>query len=315
MAKLIIHPQSDPLTSIKDDYLHASLCITWNWDTKKQKASLIFGTIELLPSEFPKSEEEQLDKCRLSSKSSHYLYRVKRTIKAKEAVEIYKHMRAKSGQKLKIASIEIKGKPLVLSVPSFSEEPIWPNLVTISSDGSPVLPFFSFWQGHARIHHLLCEDLNMDWNYKEEVKAEQWLTERLHFSWSEHEELQSSCHLIAIDPLFREIGLRLKESKKGEHGESIRFTFILRTNKDFEHTKLWVTEKRRTGFGKIWETEIDTNVIVIDFGNDLDTFEYKIICPKRGVLQHSPETHFLKSINLNMNLIREKRIITKFINI
>jgi len=194
--------------SFAEDYQAAVVHVAW--ERKQQNRTLLLAWAELLPSEIP----EPIDDGEVSERiQDSYLYVRHVVTTAERALRWYRD--CASGTVVRPANdgtlpANVPGVGTMM-VSSFDEEPPWPNLVC---SRSPVLPFLSNWYACPRVHHLIPKnfDLARLWTDRQRIRAEQWLAEQFHFSLADHKTLWGSVHLVAPNPVFRQLDRRLEAS-------------------------------------------------------------------------------------------------------
>lgn len=310
-------PNNNLLESAADDYGSAKVRLVWNFCSGSNKASLVFATIELLPKEFPFDAHfplasGELQRIRVSGSSKNFICVHECQISLDEALLFHKGLRDNAGYTFDIPFVNVsKDSKLCLQVPEFAEEPSWPRFVLVGHNEpslNRVLPFLQYWHRQPRISHLIATSGQMDWPENEQKKAWEILSDLLGFRWADYPVLSGSVHLIALDPVFRECNMRLMNQEDGLTGEGARFSFVRRVGKASEEASVVVIERRPTGFGRLWVSAIALDDVIIDFEGDVDSFDYWVVCPRRGVLSTGKKVSFIRSIHMNVGLMGRKHV-------
>ena len=295
---------TSPLEGLEDDYGSAVLHIAWDRHSGTKDRTLLFAFVELLPTEIPPPIDDYDPKAprssqRLGGDSEHHVYIHHAVLTAREGLDWYLGCR--------IGTAVLPGKndsPLKLA--DLGEEPPWPKLIS-ASDDSDALPFKPQWIHCPRTHHLLPLvdfDLASLWSAEEREKAQAWLEDRLHFNLGEYPEYWGSAHMIAPNPVYREMRTRLQ--RRQPPAESVLVKFQPRAQKFLEGLELIFREKDPWGITASRRAAVVSPVLRINFDREVNSVMADVCDSRRGFLDVSSNPHaFLKTIRLNLGIIRK----------
>jgi hypothetical protein len=302
---------SEPLADLEDDYRHAVLHLAWNRCSATNERTLLFAFVEFLPAEIPPPVDDYdptSRRCsqRLGRDSQHYVYVRHAVTTARHALGWY--LACKDGVAVlpendgKIPPAEdTTAKRLKFA--ALGQEPIWPTLIANSED-TDALPFVPQWIEHPRTHHLLrLTDLALDelWSNDEADTAQRWLARRLHFDLGEFPEYWGSIHLVAPNPVYRELAMRLQPRVPA--GESVLLRFQPRTRKSVEGLELTFREKDPWGVTASKRTMLRSSLSRMNFDREINAINVDVLDPSRGLLQASNAAHvFLQRVQFSIGL-------------
>jgi hypothetical protein len=300
---------ANPLADFDDDYRLAVLHIAWDRHSHLQERTLLFAFVELLPAEIPPPEDDYDPKApwcnhRLGSESEHCVYLRHAVTTAREALEWYLACRLGSAvlpaHDGNIPRANDAGAKR-LKLAELGEEPPWPTLIS-ASDDSDRLPFIPQWIQCPRSHHLLTIaefDRDAIWSEKEQREALQWLHGHLHFDLSEYPEYWGSVHLIAPNPVYRELGARLQP--RTPPAESVLLRFQPRAGKSVEGLEVLFREKDPWGVTASRRIEMRGPLARVNSDGAVNFVTNDVWDPRRGFLEVSYNAHaFLRSIQTNV---------------
>jgi len=306
---------ADPLAPLENDYSAAVLHIAWNLHSVTKERTLLFAFVELLPKEVPPPDEDGDKSLRPWGQSEHRIFVRHAVLPARHAVDWY--LLCRRGIALLPSDddghIPDPGAPTArpLRLAELGEEPPWPNLVCLDEEQDGI-PFIPSWQRSPRLHHLIpLADVNVAqlWKHpKEREKAIGFLSEHLHFDIEAYPEYIGSVHLVAPNPVFRALHVRL--SPKTPPLESVVCQFDLRPGRDVMGLELVVREVRPTGEGALSAIPVHTPTVEIPFEQGVDSFAASVVDPERGLLRVGRTPHtFIHNIEIGMSLISATRVI------
>lgn len=283
-----------------DDYGAAIVHIVW------ERVALVFAWVELLPCEVSPPEDDGKVGTRVQ-KSDLYVRHVVTT--ADRALRWYRD--CARGVVVLPTSEGLLPEPgpdvVALEMSSIDDEPRWPNLVCTRSE---ILPFFANWYECPRVHHLLQREFSIGalWNDTQQATARKWLVEQLHFDIGEHHALWGSVHLVAPNPVFRNLIQRL-ETAADQKTERLLVHVQARAGHRVEGLLLRFFEQRPTGIcvSKHWILSEPT--LELSFDHVLGEFAIEIHDPRRGLLWFEPPTTVISSVGIQMTLATGTRVI------
>jgi len=280
------------------DYTHALLHLAWF--REGQQRYLIFGMVELFPTEFPPSEtSDEIDFRVTAFGGQHCIYVRRFAMTADAAICWYSN--CMNGEAVIPAA---PGQPqgVKLRTTSFQNEPPWPHLITTRS-----LPF-QCW-GTVRAHHLLQSAPPTEiMKILTHTDAVRWLSDRLFFEFVEYPEWFGSVSLIAPNPVFREFHQTLGIHKSG--AETSDCNFIVRAGKSLLGLTLYLTEHRPTGIAGLHKFEVDKTYIQIPHIGRTEQVSFVIASSDYGVLEWHDPVGFIRSINSEFGIIAGKKVVT-----
>jgi hypothetical protein len=306
---------AEPLSPLESDYTLAVLHLAWDLHTPTKERTLLFAFVELLPQEVPPPDEDGDVSIRPWNKGEHRLFVRHALIPAAHAVEWYLACR----RGVAVLPNDDDGKiphpdspsARLLKLSDLGEEPPWPNLVCLDVEQDSV-PFIANWQESPRVHHLVpLVDLELArlWeNPKERENAISFLSEHLHFDIEDYPEYLGSVHLVAPNPVFRELSVRLSPGVPPL--ESVECRFDLRPGKDATGLDLVIREQRPTGESALSTVLVHAPTVNVQFDQGVDSIAASVIDPQRGMLRAARTPHtFVHSIKLGMSSISATRVI------
>jgi hypothetical protein len=231
-----------------EDYGHALIHLAWYRADKAR--FLMFGFVELYPTEFPApsgTPEQQFPTRRLGRQN--YLYAKRTCMTAQAAVDWY--LQCIGGTIMLPGDLDAKGNAKHLATAGFVQEPRWPKLIMVP-DTTPFIPYF--WQA-PRVHHLLQPDLlSQAQAAVSETEARNWLSEQMFVDFEAYSELVGSLHLVAPDPILRAVAHSLLTKDSGQETSVLRF--YPRSGKSLTGLRLALIDRRQTGVGNFLEVDL-----------------------------------------------------------
>jgi hypothetical protein len=301
----------DPPKNMGDDYAKATIHLAWDRDKSAEQGSefsLVFGVVELFPKDMVLPSDTDAIYKRLDRQDQHSMGLRRYQVSANEAIQWYEDCRQGIALELKP-----KGKNRrKFKLASLSEEPVWPNLTTAIDSDLETVPFLADWHRCPRLHHLIpAQDgfINSLWNPEQEDKALKWLSEHLFFDFKDYPELLGSIHLVAPNPIFRDVDIKGIPSQNKENPESVLVKFHLWPSQTVENLKLTVRDISPTGAVNIRTFDLSSPNLKIDFAHEIYKTDIFVTCPDRGVLFWDKPMTFIRSIRSDMS-IQSKREIT-----
>ena len=276
---------TSPLEGLEDDYGSAVVHFAWDRHSGTKELTLLFAFVELLPTEIPPPIDDYDFKAprsshRLGKDSKHCIYVRHAVLTAREALDWYLACRVGT-------AVLPWGDRLPLKLADLGEEPPWPTLIS-ASDDSTAIPFKPQWIHCPRTHHLLPLvdfDLGQLWSEEEKEKAQGWLEDRLHFGLDKYPEYWGSVHLVAPNPVYREINTRLQRCEPP--AQSILIQFQPRARKSARGLDLIFREKDPWGVTAFPRATVKCSLLRFHFDHGLNNSSYDILDPTRGFLQVS----------------------------
>jgi hypothetical protein len=284
--------------TFSDDYRAAVVHIAW--ERKELLRTLLLAWVELLPCEISPPHDDGEAKYRVKKDSYIYVRHVVTT--AERALRWYRDcaegvaVRPDNDGSLPDRSPTV----VTLEMSPTDEEPRWPNLICTRS---PILPFLGNWHECPRVHHLMAPTFNLGslWNDNQQRHALQWLSEQLHFDLGDHRFLLGSVHLVAPNPVFRDLRKRIEASEDGTK-ERILLHVQSRAGKSAVGLQLRFLEQRPTGVCVSKQWTLTAASLSLQVNYILDEFAVEIHDPCRGLLWFESPTSIIRNIDLQMSV-------------
>lgn len=187
---------------LSSDYHAAVVHLVWDVHRKNKDRTLLCGAVELLPLEVPAPLEVAERCCTLSDE--HFLYASDRVLPLAAALDWYEQAKAGSAPRPNRAGALIaQGSDKFVSM-AVDEEPEAPTFCLPARS----VPFAAGWHCCSRTRHLIARTFRIDqlWTDAELAAACDWLKREVHFDFTHTPEFWGSIHLIAPNPVFRELG-------------------------------------------------------------------------------------------------------------
>lgn len=269
------------------DYGQAIVHVAWMLSSEVRH--LVFGYMEFLPMEYPKADETP--ESTFNKKMEGRLFFTRIRMDAETALNIYTNLVEKGELHLPVGPAQ-SNKQLLISSPE--QEAVWPNLVLDTE-----LPFPGSHGCANRAHHIYPGAPSLVDELKNNEDALLWLKDRLFFSLSEYEELLGSFHLIAHNPVFRCLSVKLADAEDGR--EIVVYAPELRANQSCDSLTLHHFEQRLTGwFGS--STVVKPFRMEVELAGRANKVGHAVVCKDRGLLDLSGPFPFLRQIHASFNV-------------
>jgi len=188
------------------------------------------------------------------------------------------------------------GNEIILAHESFSSDPPWPHLVATND-----LPFLGGVLGTVRAHHLFQVDklpaLDLLMGYDDAVH---WLSDRLFFDLRTYPEWVGSVHLVAPNPVFRELDRTREVSADG--AETTRVRFVARTGKTLDGLCLHLTEYGPTGVSAAHSIQVAAPDTRVPHTGAAESVGHMVVCPQRGVLDWGPPAPYISRVDVTLDI-------------
>lgn len=296
-----------PLASFDEDYERAVVHLAWVEHETTSERALLFALVELLPQEVPPPVDEGDASVHVGDHAVHLRRRV---LPASGALAWY--LDCRRGIAVVPDDPEISPESRAdaprLALADLGEEPPWPALVCASGE-SDTVPFCPPWHRQPRVHHLVpLAPFALDAFFHaaaERQQATSWLEHRLHFSLDRHPDLWGSAHLVAPNPVYRSLDLRLRRG--APRGESVLARFLPRAGRSVEHLELSITDKQPWGPLDVRHVAVHGPLLEFEYEREVQANKHEVVDPERGVLETSPTASvFLRAIHLDVGLVGER---------
>ncbi len=282
-----------PLQLAAVDYRYALIHLAWL--VVQRQRYLVFGLVELFPFELPAPDatQEEAWHYRDDENAPHRVFVRRFLLPADEALRWYDECRV--GRVVMPGETNPPPDKLVATT-GLSEDPPWPGLVAAND-----LPFVSSAWGTVRIHHLLQAGYLTAVTYlKQQDDAMKWLSEHLLFDFCEYREWVGSMHLVAPNPVFRELDRRREIASDGTESTIVRI--VPRAGQNLTGLRLHLTEHGPTGIMTIPAVDVTEPTTRIAHRGTVESVGHMVVCPQRGVLDWSNATPYIGAINLDIDM-------------
>jgi hypothetical protein len=284
---------------VESDYQHAVvqvICLL-----HEGRYNLVFASAELLPSELPEPPEEtprSVEAPRLGGKARLFFRRYVTT--AVEALAWYE--RCRGGR---FTLLQDNAELPTANEPTFAE-PSWPQLITGSK-----FPVTGDVDSSVRAHHLYPAAVPVLLNrlFKFHPELQQWCSDRIFASFLRYPELAGSIHLLAPNPVFRSLNVRLHVAE--DKAESTAIEITPRAGMTVDGLEAVVIEHRPTGICAYQVQTFGANpYMLVKHQGIVEKVEILLRCPARGLLEHQEPSGFVRSVNLEMSLTSSRKKVT-----
>lgn len=289
-----------PGTPIVDgDYKHAVvqvICLL-----HEGRFHLVFASAELLPAELPAPPDEALlsaEAPRLGGKGRLFFRRYVTT--AADALAWYDTCRGG-----RFAMLQGDAERPTANEPLF-EEPSWPQLITGAK-----FPVTGDIASPARAHHLYPAAVPalVARLFKLHPELQQWCSDRIFASFLRYPELAGSVHLLAPNPVFRSLTVRLHVAE--DKSESTAIEITPRAGMSVDGLETVVIEHRPTGIGAYHVQSFGANpFMLVKHQGMVEEVEILLRCPTRGLLERQDPSGFIRRINVEMSLTSARKKVT-----
>ena len=266
------------------------------WLRDDEVRHLLFGMVELRPSEFPAADSSPELSHRAANKGRLYLHYRRFAMPAEEAVRWYEA--AANGNLVLPGDCDRSNAGKVLRGGPFLAWPAWPNLAT-----SNKLDFAPDWMHDSRAHFLdsrsslsrkALEPVRKPTN---SAQLEKWL----HFDLVDlyHDYLGTLC-LVAPNPLFRRIEKSHLEDRPNGSGETVAYKLVARSGQSLDGVRLEVTNEGPRGLLTPVTAEYsdDDAIRVLEFPEQIDREGRSVTHPRYGLFSRSEPAPLIRTIKL-----------------
>ena len=274
------------------------------WNLLAGERSLLFACVELIPREMEAWREcyDPKGGYRLGSQSRHRIYARRIVVSVDQAIHWYES--CVRGVVLRPNDAgEFDDPERVFFVSALEQEPVWPQVVC---DVQTEFPFVAPWQLSPRLHHLVPAEPGppSSWTPSEQKIATEWLNNELPLDLSKFREFWGSIHLVAPNPVLREV--RVFRNSSSDH-QGVSVELVPRSTVELRGLSLVVQEDRPTGIYGLRAVAVEEPVIRIQLGHEVERFCLSIVDEVRGLIYGGRAVNFLRQINLQMGLISAQR--------
>lgn len=287
-------------------YRQAIIHLSWFRDDKVRH--LLFGMVELRPSEFPDAVGCPPKDFRAKNKTRKYLHYRRFVLSVEDAIDWYQN--ATDGNLIlpQDPNLLAPGDGEKLEGGPFVQEPPWPHFVT-----SNELVFAPDWMRDSRFHFLfpknvlskkISEIIRID---KNQAKLEEWLN----FDMAEaYRDYQGAICLVAPNPLFRSVEKSHFEQAREDAVETVAYKLVVRQGQRLNGLRFEIVNERLRGRMKPLVHEFDDDaIVVLDFPAKVYKEGRSITHPKYGLLYWHEPFPVLRTIHITMALLRRHKTV------
>lgn len=281
---------------IEGDYQHAVvqvICLLY-----EEKYHLVFASAELWPAELPPPAQEQgltEPAKRLGGKGRIFYSRY--VLSAQDALAWYE--RCRQG---KFELLQREASNPTVSEPHL-EEPPWPQLVVGTK-----FPVSGDVPSSVRAHHLYPEQVPplIQRLFELHPELRDWASDRILTSFERYPELAGSVHLLAPNPVFRSLHVRLHVAADGSESTAIEIT--PRAGMTSEGLQATVIEHRPTGISAYQTTAFTaTPYLRVKHVGAVEEVELYIHCPCRGLLEWQAPSSYIRQATIGVSLVSARK--------
>lgn len=281
---------------IEDDYKYAVvqlICLLY-----EEKYHLVFASTELWPAELALPAQEKVlsePTKRLGGKSRIFYSRY--VLSAREALDWYERCRQGKFEILQCNATN----PTVHE--SHLEEPPWPQLVVGTK-----FPVSGDVPSSVRAHHLYPERTPplLQKLFELHPELRDWASDRILTSFERYPELVGSIHLLAPNPVFRSLHVRLHVAADGSESTAIEIT--PRAGMTFEGLQATVIEHRPTGISAYQTIAFtETPYLLVKHIGAVEEVELYLYCPRRGLLEWQAPSSYMRQATMGMSLVSARK--------
>lgn len=292
------------------DYGYAVLHIATLRLRERDRYLLLFGLLELFPKEIPKLIQSTLPTTRKlsgsKSKAERYIHTQRIVMPIREALEWYVQCLTCP------LSLKIPNESVSVDVFDLSPEPAWPSMICLDDHG--FIPFRAAWHDYPRLHQMISLSFSMDALVERNLLTTKQVEEigtvvfdHLHFDIGNFPDLYGSINLIAPNPIFRQLSLRLKESSSPT-GDTVVYEFTPRLGRAMDDAIMLIEEERPCGY-RIHTVVLNGPSGELSLPYHIEQNRTKVIHPQYGLLYSRGPAQFVRNISIQQAYSIGKRII------
>ena len=276
------------------------------WYRNDEIYHVLFGLVELRPSELPRAPGCCMKSFRVGSRGRKYVYYERFAVSVSHAVEWYEgvvdgrlRFPDDTDDSASAQKIELHGGP-------FFDEPPWPGLVV-----SNELVFAPDWMHGSNAHFCFSRNVassEMSDALTNENAARQ-LEEWLNFDIaSAYPEYQGAICLVAPNPRFRTIDKTHVEQQEPGVGESVAFKVVARVGQRLDGLRLEVVNERLRGrITPMVHEFADEAIVQFDFPAEIYKEGESVTHPRHGLLSWHDPLALLRKIDVRTEIPRRRK--------
>ena len=288
-------------------YGQAIIHITWLSDDTVRR--LLFGMVELKPSEMPLVASSAEQQSQLGGKSQLQLLYRRYAVDVVDAVSWYEGAMLGRLRLPEASDDATPGDDVPLLGGPFACEPAWPHL-----EASNKLDFAPDWAQQSRAHFLHAKEclpasvLELLGRDKNRSILEQWLLFDLVDLYNDY--LGAIC-LVAPNPLFRSIEKSHLDQPNDGAAETVAYKLIARAGQCLDGTRLEIVNERLRGRMAPVSAEFDSAAVrVLDFPDLVHNEGRTVTHPRYGLLQWNDPAPLIRAARLGLSIeSRRKNVV------
>ena len=276
------------------------------WYRNDKSCHLLFGMVELRPTELPHALGCSMKSFRFNRKDRKHVHYERFAVSVSHAIGWYEGLVA--GRLVFPDDTEdaASGEEISLHGGPFVQEPSWPEYVT-----SNELVFAPDWMHGSRVHFLFpIEVLSLEVaevlaDEKIRGKLEEWLNFDIA---SAYRDYQGSMCLVAPNPLFRAIDKSHREQPRPGVAESVAYKIVARAGQRLNGLRLEVVNERLRGRMAPMVYEFDDEAITeFNFPAEIYKEGQFVTHPDHGLLSWHEPLPLLRTMRVGMEVHRRKK--------
>jgi hypothetical protein len=288
-----------------DGCSRAVVALTWIFSRTTKASFLVLAQVNLTPDEVPRVDRYPAWHQRLGRDSDWTVYFESWETEARSAYDWYGTLVAEGTW-----APPWRQSPLTNAVRLVARlnEPRWPSVVMVNK--SAALPIIGTLEAATRANHLLTEEGSqldlLDQSEREKLIAS--LRDNLGVDFGPIPEVLQSAHFLEPMPMLRSVSTRLDAPDDGPD-RAVLLDIVPRRGRPIEKIVVEIFEDRSTGNRLLCRARPNTPFCRIPLVDDVEQIAIKVIHDDLGLLVEEGPHSFLRSVNIEMNLItRERRV-------
>lgn len=290
---------------LEGDYEDAIVHLAWAVDRQTKDRVLLSASVELLPSEVPLPIP--LGERHTTPSRRFHLYSREVAVSARRALQWFEG--ATVGRALRPTDDlsfpdESAADASLFVVMRLEREPPAPALLTSTLN----VPFSPDWHVAPRVSHLIPETSPFaTWTAGERDAALAWLRDELHVDLRTFPEYVGAIHLIAPNPVFRELFVRHEQGFDGR--SKLVATLTPRAGRSVSGLRLIVEEERTTGSGVLACVPFHSEVVEVPLPHFPGPIRERVVDPERGLLYDGPFGVLGVGYSVNVEMVSSVRYV------
>ena len=276
------------------------------WYRNDKICHLLFGMVELRPSEMPRALGCCMKSSRVGSKGKRYVHYERFAVSVSHAIGWYEGVLGGCLIFPDDADDSEPAQKIALYGGPFVQEPPWPGLVA-SND----LVFAPDWLHGSNTHFLFpsqvvsSEILEAATNEKTRAKLEEWLNFDIASAFSDY---QGSICLVAPNPLFRTIDKSHLEYPEAGTEESVAFKVVARAGQRLNGLRLEIVNERLRGRMAPMVHEFgDEAIAQFEFPAEIYKEGQSVTHPDYGLLSWHDPLPLLRKIRVETEILSRRK--------